>query len=147
RLEQLEQEVRQVPRAPTPTAAPPRPVAPAEPPPARRTVAAHPAERARVRTVLPVQPALDAARLEDWIRRHALGWVAVVLLLFATAFFLKYAFENQWIGEQGRVALGVAAGVALCLGGLVYHRKGWRLFSQMLTAGGVVLLYLAAYAA
>src|SRR5207237_1011491 len=33
-----------------------------------------------------------------------------------------------------------------CVAGYVYHRRGWRVFSQMLTAGGVVLLYLAAYA-
>jgi uncharacterized membrane protein len=74
-----------------------------------------------------------------------MGWAAVVLLLFATAFFLKYAFENAWVGELGRVAIGVLAGAALCVAGYAYHRRGWRAFSQMLTAGGVVLLYLAAY--
>jgi hypothetical protein len=89
----------------------------------------------------------DAATLESWIGRQGFGWAAVVLLLFATAFFLKYAFDNRWIGELGRVALGILGGVALCVAGLRYHHRGWRLFSQMLTAGGVVLLYLATYAA
>src|SRR5439155_10565374 len=28
-----------------------------------------------------------------------------------------------------------------------YYRRGWRLFSQMLTAGGIALLYLATYGA
>src|SRR5207248_10237337 len=79
--------------------------------------------------------------------RHWLGWAAIVLLLFATAFFLKYAFENRWIGELGRVTLGITAGVALCLAGLRYHRRGWRIFSQMVTAGGVVLLYLSTFGA
>jgi uncharacterized membrane protein len=89
----------------------------------------------------------DTDTLESWIGRQGFGWVAVVLLLFATAFFLKYAFENRWIGELGRVSLGIAAGVALCLAGLRYHRKDWHAFSQMLTAGGVVLLYLATFGA
>jgi uncharacterized membrane protein len=102
---------------------------------------------AAIRPAVPVWTGPDAATLEAWIGRRGLGWVAVVLLLFATAFFLKYAFENRWIGELGRVAIGVLAGLALCLGGYRYHRRGWRIFSQMLSAGGVVLLYLATFAA
>jgi len=101
----------------------------------------------RQRQPRPAAPRTDAATLEDWIGRRGLGWVAVVLLLFATAFFLKYAFENQWIGELGRVALGVVAGAALCVAGLYTHRRGSWLFSQMLSAAGVVLLYLATFAA
>jgi uncharacterized membrane protein len=89
----------------------------------------------------------DAAAVEAWIGRHALGWIAVVLLLFAAAFFLKHIFENRWIGELGRVALGIAGGAALCVAGFHYHRRGWRIFSQMLTAGGVVLVYLATFGA
>jgi uncharacterized membrane protein len=107
-----------------------------------------PAEPARPPAPQPprVQQAIGE-RLEAWIGRQGYGWAAVVLLLFATAFFLKYAFENRWIGELGRVALGVLGGVALCLAGWSYHRKGWRAFGQILTAGGVVLLYLATFAA
>jgi uncharacterized membrane protein len=90
---------------------------------------------------------MDGDTLESWIGRQGFGWAAVILLLFATAFFLKYAFENRWIGELGRVSLGILAGVALCLAGWRHHRKGWRAFSQILTAGGVVLLYLATFGA
>jgi len=76
-----------------------------------------------------------------------LGWAAVALILFATAFFLKYAFDNRWIGELGRVAIGVALGLTLNVLGFRYHKRGWRIFSQILTAGGVALLYLSVYAA
>ena len=88
-----------------------------------------------------------AASLETWIGGRGLGWVAVLLLLFATGFFLKHAFDNRWIGELGRVTLGIVAGVTLCAAGLRYHWRGWRVFSQMLTAAGVVLLYLSTFAA
>lgn len=81
------------------------------------------------------------------IGRRWVGWIAVSLILFAAAFFLKYAFENRWIGELGRVAIGIASGIGFCLAGLKYHRRGWRIFSQILTAGGIVLLYLSTYAA
>jgi len=94
-----------------------------------------------------VTAATDAAALEDWIGRRGLGWAAVVLLLFASAFFIKYAFDSDWIGPLGRVSTGLLAGVGLCLAGWHYHRRDWRPFSQMLTAAGVVLLYLATFAA
>lgn len=88
-----------------------------------------------------------AEEIESIIGRRWVGWTAVGLILFAAAFFLKYAFENRWIGELGRVAIGVAAGVSLTAFGFRYHKRGWRVFSQILTAGGVVLLYLSVYAA
>jgi uncharacterized membrane protein len=92
-------------------------------------------------------PSLSAYDLESIIGRRWIGWVAVSLILFATAFFLKYAFDNRWIGEVGRVATGIAAGVVMTSLGFRYFKRGWRIFSQILTGGGVVLLYLSAYAA
>ena len=84
--------------------------------------------------------------LEQFIGKRALGWIAVVVLLFATAFFIRYAFENEWVGPLGRVALGVVAGLLLVIRGRSYYLRGWRVFSQMLTAGGIVLLYLSTFA-
>jgi len=97
------------------------------------------------------QPAGSMARssvdMEMLIGRQALGWLSVVVLLFATGFFLKYAYENQWIGPLGRVTVGIFGGSALILAGWRYHGRGWQLFSEMLTSGGVVVLYLATYSA
>ncbi len=92
-------------------------------------------------------PLAPAESWEAWIGRRGLGWIAVVLMLLATAFFLKQVFENRWIGELGRVSLGIAAGLLLCGLGFRYYRHDWRRFSQMLTAGGVVLLYLTTFGA
>jgi len=90
---------------------------------------------------------IKADQIESVIGRRWLGWAAVVIILFATAFFLKYAFDNRWIGELGRVTIGITAGIVLTVLGFRYHRRRWRIFSQILTAGGVVLLYLSTYAA
>jgi len=97
--------------------------------------------------VSPPRKSLNAFELESLIGRRGVGWVAVVLILFATAFFLKYAFDNRWIGELGRVSIGITFGIAMSLAGYRYRRRGWRIFSQILTAGGIVLLYLSTYAA
>src|SRR5438270_8089714 len=91
RLERLEILVRQTPAAvPRPTERVLEPIvevmAPTRPEP-RRAAHQPPVEEAP-------SMGIDAAALENWIGRRGLGWIAVVLLLFATAFFLKYAFEN-----------------------------------------------------
>lgn len=95
----------------------------------------------------PAVPALNAYQLESIIGRRWVGWVAVLLILFATAFFVKYAFDNRWIGELGRVSIGITFGIAMCLGGFRYQQRGWRIFAQILTSGGIILLYLSTYSA
>ena len=56
-------------------------------------------ERAPAAPPAPLQPA--GAALEAWIGRRGLGWVAVVLLLFATAFFLKQVFAQPLDRRDG----------------------------------------------
>ena len=133
-------EVEARPQAPSP---PPR--SPVAPPPLILEPTSQPGPPP-VPTVLPSRT-INAQELESIIGRRWLGWAAVALILFATAFFLKYAFDNRWIGELGRVAIGVIAGVTLTMLGYRHHTRKWRVFSQILTAGGVVLLYLSTYAA
>ena len=119
------------PEAATPPPAP-IPITPEAPPPAQPS---------------PQPAGLSVQQLESIIGRRWVGWAAIALILFAAAFFLKYAFDNRWIGELGRVSIGIAAGLTLTILGFRYHLRGWRVFSQILSAGGVVLLYLSAYAA
>lgn len=88
----------------------------------------------------------DWAAVEAWIGGRGLGWAAVVLLVFAAGFFLKHVFERNLIGEVGRVTIGMASGVLLAAGGYRYHRRHWRIFSQMLTAAGIAVLYVSTFA-
>jgi uncharacterized membrane protein len=83
---------------------------------------------------------------EALIGGRALGWIAVVLLLIAAALFFRVVFEKGLIGPLGRVAIGLGVGLLLTGAGYVFHRRGWRVFSQMLTAAGIVLLYLTTFA-
>ena len=85
--------------------------------PARRAPAAR-ALRARRR---------PPRHLEQVIGRKWLGWVAILLIFGAAVFFLKYAFENRWIGELGRVYARRRRGLALVWGGHERHRKGMAL--------------------
>jgi uncharacterized membrane protein len=45
------------------------------------------------------------------------------------------------------VTIGIVVGLALVVRGRSYWRRGWHVFSQMLTAAGIVLLYLSTFSA
>jgi uncharacterized membrane protein len=126
------------------------PVAPAaEPSPAVTAVAtaqAQPVIAALVAEPGESLPPGDAVQWELFLGRKALGWAAVAALVFAAAFFLRHAFQ-QWIGPQGQVMFGATLAAALMLAGWYYFRHGWLRFSQMFSAAGIVVLYLAVYSA
>jgi len=78
-------------------------------------------------------------------------WFAVIgilAILFGVGFFLKYAFENNLIGETGRVILGTFGGLLLLvIGDLLFRKEKYRQYSFFLTGGGLALLYLSIYGA
>jgi uncharacterized membrane protein len=87
-----------------------------------------------------------AAVLETRIGLNWFNIVGVVTLIFAAAFFFKYAVDNNWVGPGARVALGiVAAMVALFFGDLMW-RRGQKIFGQGITGLGLALLYLSFWA-
>lgn len=89
----------------------------------------------------------DRSDLETRIGGHGLLYTGVLVLLFGVSFFLKYAFDNEWIDETARVVLGAIAGVALVAGGLRLALRGLTVFGHALAGTGFAVLYLAIYAA
>jgi uncharacterized membrane protein len=68
-------------------------------------------------------------------------------MLLGVSFFLKYAFDNAWINETTRTALGGLAGVGLVIGGRRFATRGLDVFGQALMGAGFAVLYLVVYAA
>ena len=85
--------------------------------------------------------------LEARIGSHWLNRIGITAVLICAAYFLKYAFDNKWIGETGRIAIGVIAGIAVVLWSERFRIKGYRLFSFSLKAVGIGVLYLSLWAA
>ncbi|MCK5332437.1 DUF2339 domain-containing protein, partial [Candidatus Parcubacteria bacterium] len=73
-----------------------------------------------------------------------LGRIGILALVFGIAFFLKYAFENDWIGETGRVAIGILSGMILIYLG-DFLRQKFNAYAATLTGGGIAVLYLSIY--
>jgi uncharacterized membrane protein len=74
-----------------------------------------------------------------------LGWVGAVMLLLGVAFFLKYAFDNDWVGPTGQVAIGIIAGLAAIGLGQKLRAKYLK-YSDILFGAGIGILYFSIYA-
>ena len=77
----------------------------------------------------------------NWLAR-----IGILALIFGVGFFLKLAFDNDWIDETGRVVLGLVAGLAL-LGGGEYWSRRYAAWARAVTGGGIAVLYLSVFAA
>ncbi len=87
---------------------------------------------------------------EEWeilIGGKLLNRVGALALILGVGFFLKYAFDNDWLNETARVILGGAAGLLLIGSGHRFHRRRLGVFAQGLTGAGAAILYLSIYAA
>lgn len=112
----------------------PEPVKPPAAPEARRVAAP--------------QPPLLKGSLENAIGTRWIGRIGMLAVIFGVAFFLKYSFDNRLIGETGRIILGIVAGTGFIAGGEFFQRrKDWTLYGQILTGGGLAILYFSIYAA
>jgi len=128
---------------------PPRPV-PAEKPPA--AVPQKPAPPvSQILSVAP-SPSIPEARqpeedLESRIGSHWLNRIGIAALLIGISYFLKFAFDNNWIGPAGRVTIGLLAGIAIVVWSERFRARGYRAFSYSLKAVGIGALYLSLWAA
>ncbi len=87
------------------------------------------------------------ADLESRIGSHWLNRIGIAAVLIGVSYFLKFAFDNNWIGPAGRVAIGMLAGIAVVIWSETFRRRGYLVFSYSLKAVGVGVLYLSLYAA
>jgi len=79
--------------------------------------------------------------LEKFIGENLANKIGIGILVLGIGFFVKYAIDQNWIHETGRVLIGVVCGGAL-LGLAHYLRKKFTAFSSVLVGGGIAVLYL-----
>ncbi len=79
---------------------------------------------------------------QDWLNR-----IGIIAILIGVSYFLKYAFENNWIGPSGRVTIGLLAGIALVIWSEKLRSLGHKAFSFSLKAVGIGTLYLSLWGA
>lgn len=83
-------------------------------------------------------------QLETWFSGNWLTIVGVFAVLFGVGFFLKYSFDNELIGETGRIILGIVSGLIFLFLGEFFNKK-YSKYAHLLSGGGIALLYLSTY--
>jgi hypothetical protein len=85
--------------------------------------------------------------LEERIGARWLLYAGIGSLILGLSYFIKFAFDNGWVSEPLRVLTGLAVGGGLIGGGQRFVRKGLTFFGHALSGGGLVILYVAIFAA
>lgn len=116
--------------------------APPAPPSAPIPTAVRPYVPSREPEKFPAEhaPGLD---LESQVAGKWLNYVGIIALLFATAFFIKYAFDNNWVGARGRVAIGLIAGALVLIWSDWLLHRGYKYFSEGIAGLGAAVLYVS----
>src|SRR5579859_1932254 len=144
-------------------------VVPVPPPPLPTTVAPHPIPPitpvpvAKPRETTPPPPPPSSgfappplhlsqgrdsapADMETVIAGRWFNRIGIVALLIAVSYFLKLAFDNNWIGPSGRVAIGILLGALMMPWSSWLLGRGYSYFSEGIVALGEATLFLSVWA-
>ena len=73
---------------------------------------------------------------ENWLSK-----VGIITLVLGIAFFVKYAIDQEWINEIGRVGIGLLTGGIII--GIAHKLKSkYHVFSSILVGGGISVFYI-----
>ena len=97
-------------------------------------------------SVSEVKPIVEETKHSEESSGLLLGKIGVGAVLVGVAFFLKYAFDNNWIGPSGRVMIGVLFGVIFLVVGQILRKKYLR-YADLVMGGGTAILYLSFFSA
>jgi len=155
-LERLRRRVGGEQPEPAPAPAPPAwpPAAPVPPPAAAPVSSASPPSPASAPSATPAplfagplaapSPPPDFATIVG--PRLLVGTGALAFVVFV-GLFVKYAWENDWIGPAGRVLCGAVFGLVLVTLGVRLLAREYRPLGQGLAGAGLASLYISAYGA
>lgn len=78
--------------------------------------------------------------IEKFIGENLINKIGIAVLILGIAFFVKYAIDQEWINEVGRICIGLFCGIILIF---LAHRlhKNYRSFSSVLVGGGLTVFY------
>jgi uncharacterized membrane protein len=85
--------------------------------------------------------------LESRIGAQLLNRLGILAVLIGVAWFLKLAFDRNWIGAEIRILIGLACAVALVVWSERFRSRGFSAFSYSLKALGTGIAYLSLWAA
>jgi uncharacterized membrane protein len=84
--------------------------------------------------------------LEAMVGGSWFNWIGIIAVTLGVGFFLKLAFDKQWIGPAGRVTIAALVGIVLLYLGERLRGRGMKSYAYILSGGGILVLYLSVFA-
>ncbi|WP_430613776.1 DUF2339 domain-containing protein [Flavobacterium sp. JP2137] len=79
--------------------------------------------------------------IERFFSDNILTKIGVITFVLGIAFFVKYAIDQEWINEVGRVGIGILTGGVMI--GIAHRlRREFDVFSSLLVGGGISVFYI-----
>lgn len=86
------------------------------------------------------EPNVKISPVFDFLKQNTLAIAGIFTLVLGIGYFVKYAIDNNWLGEVSRAAIGFAAGAGIITAGH-FLRKNYTIFASIITGGGISVLY------
>ncbi len=80
--------------------------------------------------------------LEKFIGENLINKIGIGILVLGIGFFVKYAIDQDWINEIGRVFIGIVCG-GILIGFAHKTKEKFKAFSSVLVGGGMAIFYFS----
>jgi uncharacterized membrane protein len=97
-------------------------------------------------TLPKIPPRSPSVDLENLIGGRWFNRIGIIALLFAVSYFLKLAFDNNWIGPAGRVTIGIILGALMLPWSQWLLRRDYTYFSEGIAGLGEATLFVSVWA-
>jgi uncharacterized membrane protein len=88
----------------------------------------------------------SSSDLEELIGGRWFNRIGIIAILFAVSYFLKLAFDNNWIGPAGRVAIGILLGLLMLPWSDWLLSRDYTYFSEGIAGLGEATLFVSVWA-
>ncbi|MGA2916557.1 MAG: DUF2339 domain-containing protein [Sedimentisphaerales bacterium] len=99
------------------------------------------------KTIWQKEDKAKSASLEQQIGTKWVLILGIITVIVGTVFFLKYAYDNNWIGPLGRVAIVTVSGLLALFAGEMTRKRGYGIVAKAVTSLGFAMLYAAVFSA
>lgn len=90
----------------------------------------------------------DKNEFESYVAGNLFNKIGALALIIGMAFFLKYAFDNNWISPVVQIITGFVVAISLLIGANHFNKnEKYKVFAQGIAGAGIAISYLTIYSA